>query len=92
MACPLLDHILAPWGAPSRKQGECLFGVILLVSRVHGDGLKSIPVLFRWRVGMHPTAVILRGSEVRLLFLTGIMSWVVRVEGFQRSAPNALFV
>lgn len=45
MACPLLDHILAPWGASSRKQGECLFGVILLVSRVHEDGLKSIPVL-----------------------------------------------
>jgi hypothetical protein len=40
MACSLLDHILSPWGVPSRKQGECLFGVILLVSRVLENGLE----------------------------------------------------
>lgn len=90
MACPLLDHILVPWGASSRKQGECLFGVILLVSRVHEDGLKSIPVLFRWRVDMHPTEMTLSGSEVRLLFLIGIVSSAVRVEDFQRIALNSL--
>jgi hypothetical protein len=87
MACPLLDHTRSPWGVPSKKQSECLFGVIFPVSVLHEDGLKSIAICFGQTGGMHSSELMLSFGDSRRCSLVAVLPGTLQLR-----VPTVRFV